>query len=329
MKRTSSTITEKIWRKIVMLTILLFVVFMVSACATINQGSASKLADQGALVAKTVGQSYQSAGDDLARYVEAEYLLSGIKPGYSPPSDEMLKYIDTIEKELHLRQQMFAGLNDVYVSFGALCTYDAKGEVEKSMGNTMQAANNLATMLGGAVSASVGKLFSAVAGDVVGQVQSERIKNASAKIRSLLEGIVFLLEKQNEQAALVGMRDEIAKDKLKVAKYFWENDFALADGILDEEIQSYGLTPKAPALNDASKNPYLLKGVNAVLEWRYKKEVDSQVAAYNATIQSLRTLINEHSKIEAGEPVNLEAIQGYMSTVQQYVNLITAIKKGK
>jgi hypothetical protein len=329
MKRTSSKIVEKIWRKIVMLTILLFVVFMVSACATVNQGSAGKLADQGALVAKTVGQSYQSTGDDLDRYVEAEYLLSGIKPGYSPPTDEMLKNIDTIEKELQLRQQMFAGLNDVYVSFGALCTYDAKGEVEKSMGNTMQAANNLATELGGTVPASVDKLFTAVTGDVVGQFQSERIKNASVKIRSLLEGIVFLLEKQNEKDAVNGMQDVISRDKLKVAKYFWENGYALADGILDEEIQSYGLTPKTIALSDASKNKYLSNGIDAVLDWREKKEVNSQVAAYNATIQSLRTLISEHSKIEAGEPVNLEAIQGYMSTVQQYVNLITAVKKGK
>jgi hypothetical protein len=39
--------------------------------------------------------------------------------------------------------------------------------------------------------------------------------------------------------------------------------------------------------------------------------------------------INEHAKIEAGQPVNLAAIQSYMATVQQYVDLITAVKKGK
>src|ERR1039458_5547416 len=299
-------------------------------CTSVNKDAASKLADQGASVAKTIGQSYQSTDQNIDRYVAGEFLLSGLKPGYSPPSGAMLKSIDTVKEELLLRQQMLAGLGEVYTSFGALCTYDAKGEVEKSLGNTVQAGNNLAALLGGgAISDSAGKLFATAGGAVAGQVQSARIKDASAKIRSLLQGIVFLLQKTNEQAAVVAVREEITRGKLKVAREFWTGDFALADGIIDEQIQAYGLTPNASALSHASHNPGLRDGISAVLAWRQKQEGDSQVAAYNAAIQSLRTLINEHAKIEAGEPVNLVAIQGYTATVQQYVDLITAVKKGK
>jgi hypothetical protein len=324
-------IMHKPIRLIIMRTTVLTCVLLFSAgCGSVNKDAASKLADQGALVAKTIGQSYQSTDQDIARYVEGEFLLSGLKPGYSPPSDAMLKSIDTVEEELRLRQQMLAGLGDVYTSFGALCTYDAKGEIEKSLGNTVQAGNSLAALLGGgAISDSAGKLFAMAGGDVAGQVQFARIKDASAKIRSLLQGIVFLLQKTNEQAVVVAVREEITRGKLKVAREFWTGDFALADGILDEQIQAYGLTPNASALSYASQNPGLRDGVSAVLAWRQKQEEDSQVAAYNAAIQSLRTLINEHAKIEAGEPVNLVAIQSYMATVQQYVDLITAVKKGK
>ncbi len=301
-----------------------------AGCASVNKEAAGKLAGQGASVAKTIGQSYQTTDQDLARFVEGAFLLSGIKPENSPPSDEMLKYISVIDQELRQRQQILSGLVDVYVSFGALCSYDAKGEVEKSLGNTIQAGNNLASLLGGGgISDSAGKLFAKAGGAIVGQIQSARIKDASGKIRSALQGVIFLLQKTNEQAGIIATREEITRGKLKLARNFWTNDFALADGILGDQIRSYGLTPSTAALAHASQNPGLRDGVNAVLQWRQKLEADSEVTAYNGAIRSLQTLIQEHVKIEAGEPVNLAAIQGYLTDVQQYVDIANSVKKGK
>ncbi len=315
---------------IVQSTALLYVSLLLAGCSSLNKQAAGKLADQGASVANTIGQSYQSTSQDLARYVEGEYLLSGLKPGYSPPDDNMLKSIATVEGELHSRQQMMAGLSDVYTSFGALCTYDAQGEVEKSLGNAVQAGNSLATLLGGgAISDSAGKLFAQTTGAIAGQVQAGRIKDASVKIRSLLAGIIFLLQKSNEQAAIVAAREEIARDKLKVATTFWADDFATADGILDGQIQSYGLTPNPSALVHASQNPALKEGVSQVLKWRHQQELAAQADAYQATIQALQKLNTEHARIEAGEPADLGTIQNNLATIQQYVDLITAVKKGK
>jgi hypothetical protein len=309
---------------------LICTLLFAAGCCSVNKEAASRLANQGASVANTLGQSYQSTGQNITRYVEGEYLLSGLKPGYSPPSEDMLKSIGTIREELRLRQQMLAGLGDVYASFGALCTYDAKGEVEKSLGNTIQAGSNLAGLLGGgSISDSAGQLFAKAGGEITGQVQCKRIKDASVKIRSLLQGIVLLLQKTNEQAGIVATREEITRGKLKVAMAFWNSDFALANGILDEQIQNFGLTPNESALTHASQNPGLRDGVGAVLQWQQKQEEASQTAAYNAGIQALRMLINEHAKIEAGESVNLGTIQGCLATVQQYVELITSVKKGK
>lgn len=301
-----------------------------TGCSSINKQAAGKLADQGAAVANTIGQSYQATSHDLARYVESEFLLSGLKPGYSPPSDEMLKSIGMVDQELRLRQQMLSGLSQVYTSFGALRTYDAQGETEKALGDTIQAGNSLATALGGgAISDSAGKLFAKAGGAIVGEIQTKRIKDASAKIRSLLEGMVFLLQKANEEAAIVAVREEITRGKLKVATTLWTSDLACADGILNTEIQAYGLTPNPSACVHASQSPGLSNGVVKVLQWRQKQEEASQLAAYTATIQALRTLIGEHAKIEAGEPVSLGTIQANLAIIQQYVELITAAKKEK
>ena len=301
-----------------------------TGCSSINKEAAGKLADQGAAVANTIGQSYQATSQDLGRYVEGEFLLSGLKPGYSPPSDAMLNNIATVDQELRLRQEMLSGLSEVYTAFGALCTYDAQGETEKALGNTMQAGNNLATALGGgAISDSAGKLFAKAGGAIVGQIQTKRIKDASAKIRSALEGIVFLLQKSHEQEAVVATREEIARGKLKVATTFWTTDLACANGILDTQIQAYGLTPNPSACVHASQNPTLSNGVVEVLKWRQQQEQASQLSAYRATIQALKTLIGKHKKIEEGEPVSLATIQANLATIQQYVELITAVKKGK
>jgi len=320
---------KRIQLKIISAAILMFALVSLAGCAGVNESMAGKLADKGASAVKTIGESYQATSDDLNQYVETEYLLAGLKPGYSKPSDSMLESIDTIKKELNLRKQMFTGLNDVYVSFGALCAYDAKGEVEKSVGNTVQAGNSLAAHFGSSISDPVGKLFATASGGIAGQFQADRIKDASAKIRSLLQGIIVLLEKQKEEAAIISIRKEISERKLEIGKYFWEKGYASAEGILNEDIQVYGLTPDTAALKKASQDKSISAAIGNVLTWRQKQEEDSQAAAYHAAIQTLRTLINEHAKIEAGEPVNLEAIQGYMATVQQYVDLMTAVKKGK
>ena len=302
---------------------------LVAGCTSLNKIAASKLATQGAQVATTSGQSYQSTDQALVQFVEGEYLLSGLSEGYSPPTSNMLNSISVIRKELQLRQQMLSGLSSLYVSFGALCDYDAQGEVEKSIGSTVQAGNSLSGLLGGGeISDSAGKLFANTGGAVVGRIQSQRINNASAKIRSALQGIVLLLQQSNEQAALVSMRKSISEGKLRLVNKLWEDEFASASGIIDQHIQVFGLTPNESAVSAAAKNPGIKKGIEELLKWRQKQEEDSQAAAYDATIQALRSLVNEHSKIEAGEAVSLDAIQGYMATIQQYVNLITDIKKG-
>lgn len=305
-------------------------VMLAAGCTSINKDAASKLASEGSSVANTVGQSYQSTSDDLTQYVEGEYLLSAIAEGHSPPSDAMLADIKTIQSELQLRKQLLGGLGDLYSSFGALCSYDAQGEVEKSLGATIQAGNGLATQLGGgAISDSAGKLFADAGGAVAGAVQSDRIKNASAKIRSALQGIIFLLEKSNDQVTLVGIRKEISVAKLEVAKKLWEGGFASANGVLDRQVQDLGLTPNESALSVASKNQGMQAGVEAILVWRQKQEVAAEADAYASTIQALRSLVNEHAKIEAGESVSLGTVQGYLATVQQYVDLVSDIRKGK
>ena len=309
---------------------LTFGSLLLTGCAGVNKSAASKLAVQGAQVATTSAQSYQSTSQTLVQYVEGEYLLSGLSDGYSPPSQNMLNSISTIQKELQLRQQMLNSLSSLYVSFGALCDYDAQGEVEKSVNSTVQAGNSLSELLGGGqLSASAGKLFADASGAVVGQIQSHRIKNASAKIRSVLQGVVLILQHTNEQAAVVSMRKTISEGKLKVANKLWEGDFASAGSIIDQHIQVFGLTPIESAVSGASKNPGMKKGIEAVLKWRQQEEDDSQAAAYQATIQALQSLISQHKQIEAGEPVNLESIQAQLTTIQQYVNLIIDIRKGK
>jgi len=301
-----------------------------SGCGTVNRQAAGKLALQGAATATTASQTYQSTGQSLTSYVEGEYLLSALKPGYSPPSGPMLANIKLVQAELGARQQLFQAIASLYTSFGNLCSYDAKGQVEQSLGAGVQAVNGLSKAVGGgAISDSAGKLAAAAGGEIVGQVQSARIKDASAKIRAVLSAAVFVLQKASEHQAIVAAREEITRGKLKVARSLWDTDLALATDILSVQVQAYGLTPNDSAIAHASANPNLKQGVNEILQWRQAREQSAQEAAYNATIRSLQALSDEHVKIEKGESVNLLAIQGYLAEMTSYADLITAARKGK
>jgi hypothetical protein len=303
---------------------------VLTGCCTVNKEAAAKLANEGASAAHAIAETYRADSQSLSVYVEGEYLLSALNPGYSPPGDAVLHAIEAVQSELQSRQRMLNSLGDVYVSFGSLCACDAKSDVENSLGAAVQAGNDLSTKLGGgAISDSAGKLFAAAGGEIAGQAQCGRIKSASEKIGALLHGVVFLLQKTNEQASVVALRQEITRGKLKVAQALWTNDLALANGILDQQVQAYGLTPNHSALARASQSPGLRAGVSEILRWRQKQEQSFQTAAYGATIQALRGLINEHVNIEKGDPVSLGAVQDYLATVQKYVDLITAVEKGQ
>lgn len=276
--------------------IILLAMVVLTSCSTINRQAASKLAEQGVTTSSTIGQSYLKTQQQLFNYVEGEYLLSGLVANYSEPSSNMLASVQIVGDELGARQKMLKSLAGVYTSFGALCAYDAKGEVEKAVGQTVKAGNDLSTILGGGnISTAAGALFAKAGGEIVGLYQSTRIKAASMKIRNLLTGIVFLLEKQTEQNAMIAARKEIARGKLKVAEALWSNKIALADTILDEQVQAYGLTLDKEAAKLASKSAFLSKGVSNVLKWRHEQEESLIDLAYNNAIKALKELQNEHA----------------------------------
>lgn len=305
-------------------------VLAAAGCCSVNKDAAGKLASEGASVANTVSQSYQTTLNSLSQYIEGEYLLSALRPGASPPDADMLRSIQIAQNELQARQDLFRQLGGLYASFGNLCSYDAKGEVEKSLASSIQSVNSFSQVLGGgSISDSTGKLVAAAGGEIVGQMQCARIKDASQKIRAVLSASVFLLQKAQEKDTIIAVRSEISRGKLKVAEALWTNDMGLATGILSAQVEAYGLVPNDQALAHASANAGLREGVNRILKWRQTQEQSAEVAAYDASIHSLQSLLDEHTKIEKGAPVNLATIQGYLSAIQRYADLLSAVEKGK
>jgi hypothetical protein len=318
-----------IWHILKPLFFMVFIILpMASGCA-VNRQAADKLAKQGLITSQAIGQSYQVTNQQIEQYVEGEYLLSGLKPGYSPPSETMLENIRIVKRELHARQKMMEGLGNVYTAFGALCAHDAKGEVEKAVEETGAAGNELAAALGNQPLANeAGALFAKASGGVTGFYHSQRIKRSSKKIRSLLKGVILLLEKGEEEQAIIAIREEVSRGREKAAKALWQSDIALADSILEQHVKAYGLTLNKVASKKASTNKALNSGICNVLQWRQKQEAEALAKAYNAAIGALKELGTEHSKIEAGEPVSLGAIQGYLATIREYVDLAAKLKNG-
>jgi hypothetical protein len=302
---------------------------ILSGCCSINKQAAQKLAEQGAATSTEIANSYGAAKQQLVTYVEGEYLLSGLKDGYSKPGTNMLDSIKRVQTELTLRKQMLEDLGTLYAAFAALCAYDAATETEKAAGELAAAGKSYADTVfpGTSIPDAAGQMFAKGTGQLAGQAQNRRIRNANRQICSNLEGIVFLLQQQKEQEALTSIREEISRNRLKVAKALWNENLGLADNILDGQVSSYGLTLNRDAAKAAPANPKLKHAIEQVLESRHNSEMEASGEAYAAAIAALKKLKEEHKKLEKGEPVSLTSLKTDLTVIQEYVDLVTALRK--
>jgi len=308
---------------------ILIITMMLAGCCTINKQAAQKLADEGGVASTDIAKSYGITKQQLVTYVEGEYLLSALKEGYSKPSTEMLNSIKKVQTELALRQQMLEDLAALYSAFGALCSYDAVAETEKATGQLAAAGKTYAEAVfpGTTIPDAAGQIFAKGAGQISGQAQSCHIRDASRRIRANLDGIVFLLKKQNEQEALVAIREEVSRNRLKVATNLWNENVGLADDILKGLVSAYGLNLNQDVAKNAGANPRLKNAILQVLQVRHDSEMEAASDAYSAAIKALNKLNEEHKKLEKGEDVSLASLDSDLVTIRAYIDLVTTLKK--
>src|SRR5208282_3050936 len=105
---------------------LVALLFFASACSNVNLGDAVQLANSGKQAATTYENTITSTSTEIDRFREGQYLVSPLR-NVDQPDPILLNTLSSIQTALSMRATMMAHLADVYTSFGALASYDAKG----------------------------------------------------------------------------------------------------------------------------------------------------------------------------------------------------------
>ena len=64
-----------------------------------------------------------------------------------------------------------------------------------------------------------------------------------------------------------------------------------------------------------------------MLASRHNSEMEAAGDAYAAAVQALKKLTEEHKKLEKGESVSLASLRTDLATIQEYVDLVTKLRK--
>ena len=185
----------------------LAVALQLAACSSLDPMAAAKLAERGAAVSSGMSDLYAERADSLERYLEGECVLAAMKKGYSIPSRKMVDSVDSVEREMLLRREMFAKLAETYRAFGRLALYDDAGMIVSSIRGLADAVNDYTTVSGGEwrISPSETDFAALVGRSFFSAYHKSRIAKASAMIRRELEAMSTLLRKRSEKDAVLAM----------------------------------------------------------------------------------------------------------------------------
>ena len=298
-----------------------------SSCSSINVQTAQTLAEEGNRASLQIAESYRKRAADMEFYLEGEYILSGLKKGYSPPGSRMVEKITSLEKEMRERQNIFANFAKVYRSFANLALFDKTDDIKNSLRNLTDAVNIYSeTTSGRKYFTETDKDLAALAGrHIFTAYHLYKLKTASQLIRKRLDGAKKLITAQSEKSAILAMDEEMERNRLKVTVALWDTGMGLPYGIIAEHIENYGLqVNRKETITQISRATTgdMSSAVKNILKFRHKREIRRKQEAYNASIAVLQTLITAHRQFEHGDPLSLSSLNTLLRTVRRYTELI-------
>lgn len=296
--------------------------------------NAQELASAGSSLSVNIADSYRSRADNLEFYLEGEYLLSGLKKGYSAPTEKSVTKIDSLKQEILKRKELFANFAKVYNSFADLAVFDESDTIEDSLRSLTSAVNDYSTTTAGkSYFTESDEDLAALSGRLMfTSYHKYKLKEASRLIRLHLEAALKLLEKQSEKDAVIALEEEIDRNRLKVTLALWNMGMAIPYDIIAEHVANYGLQVNRKETMqqiDKATTGKMSSAVQNVIKFRHKRELRSRKDAYNASIEALRRLITAHREFENGERISLRSLQSLIETITRYTEIMKEKKNEK
>ncbi len=308
MKFTKLVVLTNVWGKIRTSAVLLVVMFLTSACSNINIEAAKALSSTGRDTASRIQQNVLASEKEYLRGRDCIALCNSFDnttktKGYK----KILEDYDKNQKEIRSRSVVFERLAELYTAFGELAGLDAGGQTEKALKDLGEAINEYAktTDQPWSVSSDTTEVISKIGGLLAEEMQKAKIKKANVLIRTKVEDFVKLLKYESTDEHFLEYREDLFSERKLAFKILWSKGVYDPKPILDDFGEDAGLTAQGEAVKKINPDSELGKAIAEVIDKRLELKSKAIQEDYYASIAAIKQLIEEHNKLEKGEPLDL------------------------
>jgi hypothetical protein len=291
---------------------LIIISLAVGGCSSIELQSAQTLAAVGEKTATMLGDSAKAPADWLNTYLDGEYLLSGLEPGYSPPSESMLSAVESVKESFVSRAFIFNEISNAYSAFFQLASYNASKDMEDSLDELSGAINafskHVLSSTYPVISDAASGVISSIRGVVRQEIQKRRVKKASEEIRKRLQVIAELMKKDAERRAVISVNKEIARNSYKIMAFLSRIGALDAMSILRTFAAKYDLELTKGEVTPAS-NSAINAAIHLMLIGKNRRAEIATQKHYDASVALVQKLISQHDQLEKGEPMDLGSVR--------------------
>jgi hypothetical protein len=303
--------------------LLCALIFLQGCASTARINQARTLAGAAGGVSDALFASSAAVEDAFQTGLKQNRLLNGLQAGTVPPEAGVCSYVGKTSSEtarieqpdnavvgevasaLAARRGVAAALRRTYASFDALAQYDASGEVEKGLTDTVAAVNELREAVGlGAFSPAVGTIISAGGGMLAAHAQASRLEAGSARMREVLaayrEGLI-----KGQQRNVAILQDEV-HGRYTLAIALWRRGYMNADPL----VASLGAGGGTGLVLDPKKSftaadEQVCRAVKTYLEVERDQKALILDDEYSQQIATVGALIKAHEDFENSKSLSV------------------------
>jgi hypothetical protein len=287
------------------------------SCSPIDLKSAQRLAQTGTEAADATETALVQTQHGIDETTDLRELVKVFRPqDHRPVTKETQRELDRIRGALQARAAAMHELANVYQAFGALASYDASGEVSKALGDAVGSVNKwdekireLRNTPGDSLlSETLGKAIAAGGGLIADEALKAKVKDASERIRVILEGVTTVLN--DEETVIVALNQRTAVIRTSTQISLWKAGVLEARNLFASRMQYGVLAFRVDDIYEwGSENPLLADRVKDELRRSFEQEAERIKEAYGTAIGAINDLVQEHLRLEEGEDVDLSLIR--------------------
>lgn len=309
---------------------LLAGVLLLAGCSTTSLDQARSLAAAGKATSDSTADYLEVPRQSFAQYMDQLALASsfplrtaqnptGCNIDLAPPTDALRTAAGQYFAELRQTRRFFVELGKTYDAFGDLASYNASGAVETSIANLSAAVNEHAGDDDSArVPENISGLIGAGGGLIAGEAQKRAVVASSREIRLRLEA--FTKAMRGRRGLFVNVRSEQVRTGYSAARVLFCAGYMDARPILRGAASGYGMDPIVPGSPITGKDGTLSAGVDAVLAGRSIAAQADVLTAFDQVVDALDSLVAQHRKLEAGQPVDIKTLAARAATLRRLVD---------